>query len=112
MIFNEPPMISGHPNLEWSSIHPAAIGGSAEAKLRGTLVTLAAAARSLARDLATGPTVAFAATKKLMQASFERDLDQAIAAEVDAQTMLLQTRDHAIGVAAFRAKERPSFEGR
>lgn len=73
---------------------------------------LAAAARSLARDVATGPTVAFAVTKKLMQASFERDLDQAIAAEVDAQTMLLQTRDHAIGVAAFRAKERPSFEGR
>ena len=47
-----------------------------------------------------------------MQASFAQDLDHAIAAEVAAQTMLLQTRDHAIGVAAFRTKERPSFEGR
>ena len=39
-------MISGQPKVEWSSIHPAAIGGSADARLRGTLVTLAAAARS------------------------------------------------------------------
>ena len=31
---------------EWPSIHPAAIGGSAAARLRGTLVTLAAAGRS------------------------------------------------------------------
>lgn len=46
MIFNEPAMISGQPKFERSSIQPAAIGGSAEAKLRGTLVTLAAAARS------------------------------------------------------------------
>jgi hypothetical protein len=39
-------MINGHPNVDRSSIHPAARGGSAEARLRGTLVTLAAAARS------------------------------------------------------------------
>ena len=39
-------MINGHPKFERSSIHPAAIGGIAEARLRGTLVTLAAAARS------------------------------------------------------------------
>ena len=73
---------------------------------------LADAAHSFASELATGPTVAFGATKRLMQASFERDLDQAIVAEVDTQTMLLQTRDHALGVAAFRTKERPAFEGR
>src|SRR3954453_8438772 len=46
MIFNDPAMINGQPNVVWSSIQPAAIGGSAEARLRGTLVTLAAAARS------------------------------------------------------------------
>src|SRR5262249_5613897 len=36
-------MTSGQPNVVWLSIHPAAIGGSAEARLRGTVVTLAAA---------------------------------------------------------------------
>src|SRR5262249_46500529 len=36
----------GHPNVVWSSIQPASTGGNAAARLRGTLVTLAAAARS------------------------------------------------------------------
>ena len=39
-------MISGHPKLVCASIQPARSGGSALARLRGTLVTLAAAARS------------------------------------------------------------------
>jgi len=39
-------MISGQPNVDSLSIHPAAIGGSADARLRGTLVMLAAAGRS------------------------------------------------------------------
>src|SRR4029078_3134672 len=39
-------MINGQPKVVWSSIQPAASGGIAEASVRGTLVTLAAAARS------------------------------------------------------------------
>jgi hypothetical protein len=39
-------MISGQPNVDSLSIHPAAIGGNADARLRGTFVTLAAAGRS------------------------------------------------------------------
>src|SRR6187431_1698984 len=39
-------MINGQPNVDSLSIQPAAIGGSADARLRGTLVTLAAAGRS------------------------------------------------------------------
>src|SRR6187401_3209167 len=39
-------MISGQPNVDSLSLHPAAIGGSADARLRGTLVMLAAAGRS------------------------------------------------------------------
>ena len=41
-----PPITSGHPNELWSSIQPANSGGTAAARLRGTWVTLAAAARS------------------------------------------------------------------
>src|SRR4051794_6040559 len=44
--FRVPAMISGQPKELCDSIHPANVGGSAEARLRGTFVTLAAAARS------------------------------------------------------------------
>ena len=73
---------------------------------------LGTAAVALGRELAAGPTVAFAATKRLMHQSFEVDLDRAIAAEAATQAALLQTRDHAIGVAAFRTRQPPHFEGR
>src|SRR5271166_6132205 len=46
VIFNAPAQISGHPNEVTSSIMPAGTGAAALARLRGTLVTLAAAARS------------------------------------------------------------------
>src|SRR3954463_11090858 len=39
-------MMSGQPKLDNASSQPANIGASADAKLRGTAVTLAAAARS------------------------------------------------------------------
>src|SRR6188472_1160974 len=39
-------MTSGHPNVVRANIQPARIGGTAEARLRGTAVTLAAAGRS------------------------------------------------------------------
>src|ERR1700693_421336 len=45
-ILHAPQQISGHPNEVTSSIMPAGIGAAALARLRGTLVTLAAAARS------------------------------------------------------------------
>ena len=46
MIFSVAQTSSGQPNVDWSSIQPASIGGRAEARLRGTFVMLAAAARS------------------------------------------------------------------
>ena len=46
MIFTTPAMINGQPNVEWVRSTPARSGVAAEARLRGTLVTLAAAARS------------------------------------------------------------------
>jgi hypothetical protein len=41
-----PPITSGQPKLETASSAPASDGESPPARLRGTLVTLAAAARS------------------------------------------------------------------
>src|SRR5437868_10671492 len=46
MILRPPATISGHPKLESPSIYPAISGLTADARLRGTDVTLAAAARS------------------------------------------------------------------
>src|SRR5208337_3481689 len=46
MAFSTPAQISGHPNAERFSIAPAGNGAIAAARLRGTLVTVAAAARS------------------------------------------------------------------
>ena len=46
MILSTPPMMSGHPKLVRSSRRPASAGVDALARLRGTFVTLAAAARS------------------------------------------------------------------
>lgn len=67
--------------------------------------------RELARELASGPTRAFALTKKLVQAASERGLDDQLDDEVEAQTTAGKTSDHLEGVQAFLAKRAPKFEG-
>ena len=73
---------------------------------------LLAQATTLAKGLAAGPTLAFAATKRLMKQSFEVSLDTAIADEATTQMRLLQSHDHLAGIRAIRAGEAPRFEGR
>lgn len=68
--------------------------------------------RSLAGELAQGPTRAFALTKALLYSAAERSLDEQLDAEVDAQTEAGRTSDHLEGVQAFLAKRSPNFEGR
>ena len=46
MVFNVPAQISGQPKDDRFSIAPAGNGANADARLRGTFVTVAAAARS------------------------------------------------------------------
>ena len=46
MIFSPPPITGGHPKPDAVRSEPASIGLAAAARLRGTAVTLAAAARS------------------------------------------------------------------
>jgi 2-(1,2-epoxy-1,2-dihydrophenyl)acetyl-CoA isomerase len=68
--------------------------------------------RSFARDLASGPTRAYALTKALVNAATERPLDDQLEAEIDAQSEAGRTRDHAEGISAFFEKRTPTFEGR
>jgi 2-(1,2-epoxy-1,2-dihydrophenyl)acetyl-CoA isomerase len=68
--------------------------------------------RRVARELAAGPTRAFALTKKLVNEAADRSLDEQLDLEVEAQTQAGQTDDHLEGVKAFLGKRRPNFTGR
>lgn len=73
---------------------------------------LAARASEIAARLAQGPTLAYAQTKALMNASFERPFSAQLAGEVDGFSASTTTRDFAEGVTAFVEKRKPRFEGR
>lgn len=68
--------------------------------------------RTLAAELASGPTRAFALTKNLVYGASERTLDAQLEAEVEAQSEAGRTSDHLEGVQAFLGKRPPRFEGR
>jgi 2-(1,2-epoxy-1,2-dihydrophenyl)acetyl-CoA isomerase len=67
--------------------------------------------RSYARELASGPTRAYALTKELLASAGNRSLDDQLDAEVEAQAAAGATRDHLEGVRAFLDKRRPRFTG-
>ncbi|CNE88371.1 Putative enoyl-CoA hydratase/isomerase [Mycobacterium tuberculosis] len=71
-----------------------------------------AAATGLAGRLASGPTVAYAETKRLIAETWTRDLDATLAAESRAQTRAGASADHATAVHAFLNKQKPTFAGR
>jgi enoyl-CoA hydratase/carnithine racemase len=66
---------------------------------------------SLVETVATGPTAALSASKRLLEMSFGRSLTDAVAAETDAQVEILETDDHAEGVRAFTEGREPDFDG-
>jgi enoyl-CoA hydratase/carnithine racemase len=73
---------------------------------------LADEAAALARRLADGPAFAYAATKSLISRELDMDLTGAIELEATTQALLMQSRDHAEFLAAFRAKRDPEWSGR
>jgi enoyl-CoA hydratase/carnithine racemase len=68
-------------------------------------------ARTLAAELAAGPTFAHAMTKRMLDQEWDMGVDEAIEAEAQAQAICMQTRDFERAYRAFAEKRRPAFEG-
>jgi enoyl-CoA hydratase/carnithine racemase len=64
-----------------------------------------------ARDLAAGPTLAHAMTKKMLHDEWNVGVDQAIEMEARAQALCMQTKDFHRAYEAFAARRKPTFEG-
>lgn len=61
---------------------------------------------------AAGPTLAYAAIKRLLNASLENTLTQQLDAERDEQSVVSTSADHLEALEAFAQKRRPRFSGR
>jgi enoyl-CoA hydratase/carnithine racemase len=68
-------------------------------------------AQALARDLAAGPNVAHAVTKKQLDAEWHVSIEQALQMEAEAQAVCMQTNDFRRAYEAFAAKQAPVFQG-
>jgi 2-(1,2-epoxy-1,2-dihydrophenyl)acetyl-CoA isomerase len=68
-------------------------------------------AEKLAMTLASGPTLAFGAVKKLLLASANAQLEDQLDAETQAIASMSMASDGREGVAAFREKRQPNFKG-
>ncbi|MEU1232220.1 enoyl-CoA hydratase-related protein [Streptomyces sp. NPDC005828] len=73
---------------------------------------LAAEAEKVARKLAAGPTVAYAALKESLAYGADHSLTEALDKEEELQTLAGASEDHTIAVRAFIAKEKPRYLGR
>lgn len=73
---------------------------------------LAAETAELAGRLASGPTLAFGATKILLSRELDMDLGSSIELEAFTQALLMTTEDHAEFYRAFTGKRRPEWKGR
>jgi enoyl-CoA hydratase/carnithine racemase len=73
---------------------------------------LGEAAMDIARRLAGGPAMAYAATKVLIGRELDMDLGSAIELEAHAQALLMTSEDHAEFYRAFTGKRAPNWMGR
>ncbi|MEU1333345.1 enoyl-CoA hydratase-related protein [Streptomyces sp. NPDC005865] len=73
---------------------------------------LAAEAAQVARALADGPTLAYAALKESLAYAAGHTLDEALEKEDELQARAGASEDHTIAVRAFIAKEKPKYLGR
>ncbi|HVE01247.1 MAG TPA: enoyl-CoA hydratase family protein [Sphingomicrobium sp.] len=68
-------------------------------------------AQTLAHELARGPTLAHAATKKQLDAEWHVSIETALDMEAEAQADLMQTHDFKRAFQAFSNKHQPVFRG-
>ena len=68
-------------------------------------------AQALARQLASGPSVAHAVTKKQLDAEWHVSIEQALQMEAEAQALCMETKDFRRAYEAFAAKQTPVFKG-
>ena len=73
---------------------------------------LDSATAALAQRLASGPTLAYGAMKRLMRTSMDHTLPEQLAAEKDAFVHCAGTEDFRAGVEAFHQRQSPQFVGR
>lgn len=73
---------------------------------------LAAEALAVARTLAEGPTLAYAAIKESMAYGVEHSLGETLEKEDELQTRAGASEDHVIAVQAFVGKAKPQYLGR
>jgi enoyl-CoA hydratase/carnithine racemase len=67
---------------------------------------------ALARRVAAGPPIAVRLAKLVMYRSLTMDLATSLEMAAACESITLTSRDHEAGLAAFRAKREPTFEGR
>jgi enoyl-CoA hydratase/carnithine racemase len=70
-----------------------------------------AEARALASDIAKGPSVAHAVTKKQLDAEWHVSIEEAIEMEAQAQARCMETNDFKRAYEAFSSKRTPEFQG-
>ncbi len=72
---------------------------------------LAISTNELAKRLAQGPTMALGRTKRLLNESLNRNLDEQLRAEQESFVACAMSQDFAEGVSAFIEKRKPLFKG-
>jgi 2-(1,2-epoxy-1,2-dihydrophenyl)acetyl-CoA isomerase len=93
--------LSGREAADWGLIHRAVPDGELDAEID-----------ELVGRLATGPTVALGLTKRCIHRGLDSSLVAAMEAEANALELSSRSPDFKEGLAAFRERRPPNFEGR
>ncbi len=93
--------VSAEEALEWGLINRVVPDGK-----------LMEDARALARRLAAGPTRSYANSKRMLNNSLMRIMDEQLDLEADTQGEMTRTGDFLEGISAFVEKREPNFQGR